>query len=215
MNQFTNPLHRWNERFSNEGYLFGRDPNQYLKEQVLHQIKLPKLANPKTLCIVDGEGRNSVWLAGQGHTVTAFDFSPIAVDKAKKLADENSVSVDFNCCGWDGFDWTPSTYDYVIGIFFQFVDPFDREKLFKQMDISLRVGGVLLIQGYGLDQLKYNTGGPGKLDHLYEEQILKDQFSNYEVLDLRTYVAEVNEGAAHKGMSSLVGMTALKSTFKN
>ncbi len=77
------------------------------------------------------------------------------------------------------------------------------------------VGGVLIIQGYGVDQLKYNTGGPGKLDHLYEEQILKDQFSNYEVLDLRTYVAEVNEGAAHKGMSSLVGMTALKSTFKN
>ena len=204
-------MNRWNERYSAEGYLFGQEPNQYLKEQILYQAKLPKPNNPKTLCLADGEGRNSVWLAQQMHSVRAFDFSHIAVEKARELARQKSVTVDFNCCGWEEFDWKEAAYDYVVGIFFQFVDPIEREKLFKLIDHTLKDGGVLIIQGYGLDQLKFKTGGPGKLDHLYDEQLLKDHFPNYELVDLQTYEAEVNEGTAHKGMSSLVGMTAVKS----
>jgi|APCry1669190731_1035312.scaffolds.fasta_scaffold17470_3 SAM-dependent methyltransferase len=210
MNGFSNPLDRWNDRFSGEDYLFGLEPNQYLKEKILYETNLPKRVRPKTLCIADGEGRNSVWLAQQGHDVSAFDFSPVAVEKAKKLAKNKSVTIDFNCCGWEDFDWKQDTYDFVIGIFFQFVEPLDRDKLFKLLSDSLKVGGVLLIQGYGLEQLKYNTGGPGKLDHLYDEKLLTNYFYNYKIIDLQTYTAEINEGSAHNGTSSLVGMTAIK-----
>jgi 2-polyprenyl-3-methyl-5-hydroxy-6-metoxy-1,4-benzoquinol methylase len=48
--------------------------------------KTPRLHKGKALSIADGEGRNSVWLASQGFVVDAFDFSPIAIEKAKKLA---------------------------------------------------------------------------------------------------------------------------------
>jgi SAM-dependent methyltransferase len=206
MNTLINPLQRWNERFSNSDYHFGVEPNDYLKQQI---SLLPKT---NTLCIADGEGRNSVWLAKQGHSVTAFDFSPVAVDKAQKLANVHNVSVSFNCCSWENFDWQPSKYDVVVGIFFQFVPPTERDKLFKYLNNSLKKDGVLVIQGYGIDQLKYNTGGPGKLDHLYDENLLKNSFSNYKILDLRTYLYEINEGTAHNGTSSLVGMTAVKVT---
>jgi hypothetical protein len=63
LTKFTNPLARWNERFSSDNYLFGEKPNQYLAD------KTPLLHKGKALSIADGEGRNSVWLASQGFVV--------------------------------------------------------------------------------------------------------------------------------------------------
>jgi hypothetical protein len=78
------------------------------------------------------------------------------------------------------------------------------------MDASLQPGGTLVIQGYTPRQLDFNTGGPGKLDHLYDENLLRQAFGHYDTLDLRTYEAEINEGAGHRGMSGLLGLTARK-----
>ena len=199
MATFINPLARWNSRFSAEGYLFGESPNAYLADMT------PSLKAGKTLSLADGEGRNSVWLAKQGFETDAFDFSPVGVQKAQQLADKHGVKVNYHCS-----DWAPHRYDNVVGVFFQFVDPASRSALFAKMDQALKPGGVLLIQGYGKDQLKYKTGGPGELDHLYDEELLLSAFSNYKVLDLKTYTAEVDEGAGHKGMSALVGFVARK-----
>jgi SAM-dependent methyltransferase len=204
MATFINPLARWNSRFSAEGYLFGESPNAYLADMT------PSLKAGKTLSLADGEGRNSVWLAKQGFETDAFDFSPVGVQKAQQLADKHGVKVNYHCSDWEAFDWAPHRYDNVVGVFFQFVDPASRSALFAKMDQALKPGGVLLIQGYGKDQLKYKTGGPGELDHLYDEELLLSAFSNYKVLDLKTYTAEVDEGAGHKGMSALVGFVARK-----
>jgi 2-polyprenyl-3-methyl-5-hydroxy-6-metoxy-1,4-benzoquinol methylase len=113
MTQFSNPLARWNERFSSEHYLFGENPNQYLAD------KTPFLQKGKALSIADGEGRNSVWLASQGFDVDAFDFSPVAIEKAQKLASKHKVKVNFHCSDWESFDWKPNQYDTIAGIFFQ------------------------------------------------------------------------------------------------
>ncbi|MDO9278199.1 MAG: class I SAM-dependent methyltransferase [Polaromonas sp.] len=204
MTTFINPLARWNSRFSAEGYLFGESPNAYLAEMT------PSLKAGKTLSLADGEGRNSVWLAKQGLDVDAFDFSPVAIQKAQQLADKHAVKVNYRCSDWESFDWAPDRYDNVVGVFFQFVNPAARSALFAKMDLALKPGGVLLIQGYGKDQLQYKTGGPRELDHLYDDELLLSAFSNYSVLDIKTYTAEVDEGAGHKGMSALVGFVAQK-----
>jgi hypothetical protein len=78
------------------------------------------------------------------------------------------------------------------------------------MDACLKPGGVLVIQGYSTEQLRFNTGGPGELDHLYDEALMRASFPGYEVLDLRTYEADIAEGSAHKGRSGLVGFVAKK-----
>ena len=78
------------------------------------------------------------------------------------------------------------------------------------MKQSIKVGGSILIQGYGLEQLKYKTGGPDKLDNLYDEDFLKDQFQGYKFLNLKTYTALLNEGSAHSGLSALIGLTVQK-----
>jgi SAM-dependent methyltransferase len=204
MTQFTNPLARWNERFSTVNYLFGEKPNQYLAD------KTPLLQKGKALCIADGEGRNSVWLASQGFEVDAFDFSPIAIEKAKKLAAKQQVMPNFHCCDWQSFDWKPNHYDTIAGIFFQFADPAPRAELFAKLHRALKPGGTLIIQGYGKDQMQYKTGGPGILENLYDEALLLASFKDYKVLDLQTYRQEVDEGPGHSGMSALVGYIGQK-----
>jgi 2-polyprenyl-3-methyl-5-hydroxy-6-metoxy-1,4-benzoquinol methylase len=204
MTQFSNPLARWNERFSTVNYLFGEKPNQYLAD------KTALLQKGKALSIADGEGRNSVWLASQGFDVDAFDFSPVAIEKAKKLANKQQVSVNFHCSDWESFDWKAKHYDTIAGIFFQFADPGSRTELFEKLNFALKPGGTLIIQGYGKDQMHYKTGGPGILENLYDEALLLTSFKDYKVLDLQTYLQEVDEGPGHSGMSALVGYVGQK-----
>ena len=179
-------------------------PNTYLAE------KTPLLHKGKALCIADGEGRNSVWLASQGFEVDAFDFSPVAVSKAEDLAAKNSVYVNFKCSDWESFHWKHNHYDTIAGIFFQFADPGPRRDLFEKLHYSLKPGGTLIIQGYGKEQLNYKTGGPGILENLYDEELLLTSFPGYKVLDLITYKQEIDEGHGHSGMSALVGFVGQK-----
>jgi cyclopropane fatty-acyl-phospholipid synthase-like methyltransferase len=206
---FNDALARWNERFCRPQYVFGEAPNAYLREMS------PLLAPGRSLAVADGEGRNSVWLAERCWQVEAFDFSPFAVDKAASLTRRRGVDMaarlQLNCCSWEAFEWRAGRYDNVVAIFIQFASPEEREELFKRMDATLKPGGVLLILGYGAEQLRHNTGGPGVLENLYDETLLRRSFAGYEVLDLRSYEAELDEGPGHAGRSALVGMVARKS----
>lgn len=204
MSAFNNPQQTWNQRFSAEHYVFGESPNAYLQSQAVH------LSQGNALAVADGEGRNGVWLAQQGLQVDAFDFSENAIRKARTLAQDRQVAVNFVCSDWQSFDWRPAHYDNVVGIFFQFAPPEERAALFAHMLSSLRPGGTLIIQGYTPRQLDFNTGGPGKLAHLYDEALMLDTFGHLDILDLRTYEANITEGTGHKGMSGLLGLTARK-----
>lgn len=203
--KFANPSERWNWRFSDaQGFLFGEEPNAYLAAQ---EKFLPK---GKALAIADGEGRNSVWLAQQGLKVDAFDLSPVAIEKATGLANRRQVQVNFMCSEWQSFDWKPNYYDLVAGIFFQFVDPQGRAELFQHLIDCLKPGGILIIQGYGMRQLEYKTGGPNELDHLYSVELMQELLPGFEFLDLVSYEKEIQEGTGHDGMSSLIGVVAKK-----
>lgn len=204
MTAFNSPLNTWNQRFATDQYIFGEAPNAYLCKQAEH------LQAGSALAVADGEGRNGVWLAEQGLKVDAFDFSENAIQKARLLAERRMQTVQWHCSDWQSFNWKPLHYDNVVGIFFQFATSLERKALFTKMDSSLKSGGTLIIQGYTPAQLQFKTGGPGKLDHMYDESMLREAFTHYDIIDLQTYEAEINEGTAHKGMSGLLGMTARK-----
>ena len=204
MTAMTNPQATWNKRFSTPEYIFGEEPNAFLVAQAA------RCGQGHALALADGEGRNSVWLARQGWTVDAFDFSAPAVDKARALAAKHGLSPNFTHSDWQSFQWKPSHYDLVVGIFFQFATPDERSELFEKIKHSLKPGGVVLIQGYGKNQLSHNTGGPGRLEHLYDEDLLRQAFADFEVQVCETYETTLHEGAAHSGMSALVGFVARK-----
>ena len=65
----------WHKRFSTDEYVFGKEPNEF----VVEAAKL--MPKGKVLCIAEGEGRNSVYLASLGFDVTAWDYAQAGLDK--------------------------------------------------------------------------------------------------------------------------------------
>ena len=203
---FSDGADFWNKRFDTPDYIFGKAPNEYLQAQATSHLK----RGDSVLCVADGEGRNSGWLATQGMRVDAFDLSEVALGKAGALATEESVQVQFSLASSDTWDWRPNHYDAVVGIFIQFADPVMRVRLFAQMISTLRPGGVLILQGYTPKQLVFKTGGPSILEHLYTEDMIRDLIGNLEIIDLCVYEKMLSEGPKHTGMSALLGLVARK-----
>jgi SAM-dependent methyltransferase len=198
-------LARWNQRFAAAEYVFGTAPNAFLAAHA----GLFK-AGQRALCVADGEGRNSVWLAEQGLEVTAFDFSPVALDKARRLAAGRGVSVRYELASVEDWRWRAGEFDVVVAIFIQFVVPAARRVLFERMSASLAPGGLLLVEGYTPAQLKYGTGGPKQVDQLYTEELLRQAFGSLEIVELKAYEAELDEGTRHRGMSAVIDLVARK-----
>jgi SAM-dependent methyltransferase len=195
----------WDQRFATETYIFGIEPNVFLTaHQALFKPGLQVLA------VADGEGRNGVWLAEQGCEVLSIDISPIAIDKARKLADKRGVSVQFECTDLMNWSWPQQAFDAVVCIFIQFATPAERKTLFDGFWSTLKPGGVLLLEGYGVKQLQYTSGGPGKLENLYTLDMLRTAFRGWEIDTLREYEAELDEGPRHSGMAALVDLVARK-----
>jgi SAM-dependent methyltransferase len=195
----------WNERYANEDYLFGTEPAAFLVAQARH---LPRGA--RVLCVADGEGRNSTWLAAQGHEVTAFDPAPNALAKARRLAEARGVTVDFREADVEDWPWEEGAVDAVVAIFIQFAPPDLRARLFADMARTLQPGGVLLLHGYAPRQVDYGTGGPPHAENMYTLELLRAAFPGWEVLHAADYDAKIDEGAGHSGRSGLIDFVARK-----
>ena len=202
---FTDPALTWNERFATADYHFGEEPNAYLRENLVH---LPPAG--RVLCVADGEGRNSVWLAGRGFAVDAFDIAERGVAKARALALRHGVTVHFEVASADDWHWPVDAYDAVAAIFVQFADPAMRARLFDHMIRALKPGGILILQGYTPKQLEFKTGGPPEVSHLYTAELLREAFASLEILELREYEGDLAEGTRHRGRSAVIGMVARK-----
>jgi len=200
---FADAAATWNRRYAGEAFLFGTEPNAWLRE---HVAALPPAG--RVLCVADGEGRNSVWLARQGFRVEAFDIAETAVAKARSFARREGASVDFAVADVATLAWPEAVYDAVVAIFIQFADPDLRARLFAGMQRCLKPGGVLVLQGYTPRQIEYGTGGPPFASHMYTEPLLRESFADLDMLELREYEAEVAEGTGHRGRSALIGLVA-------
>ncbi len=200
---FTDAAATWNGRFAGDDYLFGTEPNAWLKAHV--GVWPP---GGRVLCVADGEGRNSVWLARQGFVVDAFDIAEAGVAKARRLAQQQGVAVNYAVADCDHYAWPQGTCDGVAAIFIQFADPAQREHLLARMVASLKPGGTLVLQGYTPKQLEYRTGGPPFASHLYTPAMLREAFTELQIGLLREYEADVAEGSGHCGLSALIGLVA-------
>ena len=196
---------RWNQRFAGEGYYFGTEPNAFLVSQ-----RDRFRAGQRALAVADGEGRNGVWLAKLGLEVLSVDFSPIALAKARKLAAAEGVSLATEEADLRSWDWGAARFDVVVAIFIQFATPTERAAIFAGMKAALKLGGLLLLQGYGVRQLEYRTGGPSQIEHLYSADLLRSAFADMKILHLAEHDAEIHEGSGHNGLSALVDLVAQK-----
>jgi SAM-dependent methyltransferase len=192
----------WDTRYATEDYLFGTEPAAFLTREA---PRLP--AASRVLCVADGEGRNSVHLAGLGHAVTAFDMSPNAVAKARRLAEARGVAADFRVASLGDWDWS-RTWDAVVAIFIQFLGPEARTDAFARIAGAVRPGGLLLLHGYAPRQVEYGTGGPPDAENMYTLDLLRDAFAGWEELHAADYDAVIEEGRGHAGRSRLIDFVA-------
>lgn len=201
------PRDFWESRYASAGddFVFGQAPNDFL---VRESHRLP--VGCDVLSVADGEGRNSVFLAEQGHQVHALEFAPSAIAKARSLAAARSVRVEVIEADVFAWDWPEAAYDAVVAVFIQFADPVARERLFERMLEALRPEGLFLLQGYTPRQIEFGTGGPSAVENLYTEQWLLEMFSAHELVLMRTHESIIEEGAGHSGLSALVDVVVRK-----
>lgn len=195
----------WDERYAGEHYLFGTEPNAFLASQQ-HLLK-PGMS---CLAVADGEGRNGVWLAQQGLNVLSVEASPVALAKAKKLADVRGVAVEFEQADLESWEWGGNRFDVVAAIFIQFAGPGLREQMFEHIKRCLKPGGLLLLQGYSPRQLEFKTGGPSAVENLYTGPLLRELFAEMEWVHFAEHDSILHEGEGHSGKSALIDLVARK-----
>lgn len=196
----------WNDRYAGaDGYLFGTAPALFLTENPW------VLAGAgRALCVADGEGRNSVEVARAGWQVTAFDLSPVAVDRARALAREAGVAVDTRVDDLENDAWADGSFDLVLGIFVQVFGDERKLPLLHRIGRAVKPGGRLALHGYRPEQLAFGTGGPPSAANMYTEDELRAVFEGWQIERLAGYDREVQEGRGHSGMSALIDLVARK-----
>lgn len=121
-----------------------------------------------------GAGRDSVYLAQQGISMTAIDSLPRNVVKARQLAAYYQCDIEFALS--DIHQWQPQeTFDLIV------VVRFLSRALFEKLKLWLNPGGFLLYQTFmqGAEQF----GGPKNPNYLLQENELAEFFSDFAVLE--------------------------------
>ncbi|VGO17817.1 Tellurite methyltransferase [Pontiella desulfatans] len=194
----------WDERYSADEYIFGTEPNDFLGTNV------GKLKPGSVLCLADGEGRNSVYLAKQGFNVTAVDMSLVGLEKARKLASDNGVEIETVHADLNDFAIEPNRWDNVVSIFCHLPESL-RQKVHEASAKSLTDGGVFLLEAYTVEQLKTSgTGGPPVPELLFSAEMLKQDFQALDIVQALETEREVNEGTKHSGPAAVVQFIARK-----
>ncbi|HOO50823.1 MAG TPA: class I SAM-dependent methyltransferase [Alphaproteobacteria bacterium] len=187
----------WDERYTGEAYVYGVEPNDFLKDHVGH---LPR--GGRVLCLSEGEGRNAVFLAEQGFDVWSVDFSSVAREKALALAVARGVALHYDVSPLSNYDFGIGQWDAIVSIFAH-TDAATREDVWSKIVPSLTEGGVFFLEGYHPQQIlgEYKSGGPPSVDMMVTPEMLHQSFSA--LVCEHDFCGErpVIEGVGHSGLA--------------
>lgn len=195
----------WDERYRQAEYVYGERPNAFFAQE-LARLPLPP---GKALFPAEGEGRNAVHAASKGWEVTAFDLSQGGKEKALQLAERVGVSIRYEVCSLEGFDFAEASYDLIVGCYTHF-EPAMRQLLHQQMIYSLKPGGIVIYEAFDKAQLGNTSGGPKSLDMLYSQEMLKTDFAALDISSILQCTVLLEEGSYHEGEAEVVRMMAQK-----
>jgi len=196
-------MNPWDERYAEEGWVFGTEPNDFLREQA-HLIP-----EGRVLCLGEGEGRNSVFLAELGYEVVGVDRSQVGMDKAQALANERGVFVETVVSSVEDFDLREGEWEGIVSVFFH-LPPELRRRVHGAVVQGLAPGGILILEAYTPRQLAFGTGGPPDADRLMTVELLVEELDGLEVLVARETEREVHEGRMHHGLGSVVQFVGIR-----
>lgn len=186
----------WDQRFAEPGYKYGTEPNAFLKESALHFPPTSRVLVPG-----DGEGRNGVWLAEQGHCVTSVDNSAVGLKKAQALAGSRGVGLQTLLV--DLAEWAPdvASLDAVVLIYVHLPSAF-RAQAHRALAQGLKPGGWMVLEAFHPLQLQHRSGGPQDADMLYTPEQLSAEFAGL-LTSVQAWHGEttLSEGPGHQGLA--------------
>ncbi len=203
--KFSKP---WDERYSNEEYVYGVEPNKYLQQQI------NKFPSGKILFAAEGEGRNAVYAATLGWDVHAFDISTEGRKKALELARCNNATINYSVGELPELDYYPESFDAIALIYAHF--PAQIKSQYHQLlHTYLKKDGLIIFEGFSKNHLTYKkenpkVGGPNDLDMLFSVEEIKNDFSNYAIIELEETAIQLHEGLFHNGTGSVIRFTGKK-----
>ena len=193
----------WNEKFKDENYYYGTEPNQFLKS-FAHLFK----PGAKILSLGDGEGRNAVFLSKKEFNLTASDASSTGLEKLSQLAASEGAEVTTRYEDIVTGDWDTLKWDSIINIFCHLPKE-QRFIVYDKIKKSLNPGGIFLTEMFSIEQLHYKSGGPPDIDMLLTQEEFTDYFSDFKIIYTAKELIELDEGR-HQGKSSVIRFIAEK-----
>ncbi|MGL4631283.1 MAG: class I SAM-dependent methyltransferase [Leadbetterella sp.] len=198
----------WNERYGNEDFAYGVEPNTFLESQ------LPLFEKGSILFPAEGEGRNAIFAAKQGWQVSAFDLSLEGKKKADLLAKNNQVRIDYQVGEFDEINYKSEQFDAIALIYAHFSAE-TKSEYHQKLSTYLKKGGVVIFEAFSKSHLKYNTtnpavGGPKDLGMLFSLEEIKADFSNFKIILLEETDVDLNEGSFHNGTGSVIRFVGKK-----
>lgn len=191
----------WDERYNAPDFVYGTRPNEFLAETA------ERMPDGPVLCLAEGEGRNAVWLAEQGREVTAVDFSPVGLEKARRLAAERGVTIRCVCADLAHYRIEPATWAGIVAIFAHLPAEV-RRCVHRQVVGGLRPGGLFILEAYTPAQLDYGTGGPPVAELTMDLATVEAELDGLEFEIARETEREVVEGRYHTGTGHVVQIAA-------
>ena len=199
------PADRWEAKYgADTEYVYGTKPNDFLRESVAG------MAPGSALCLADGEGRNGVYLAELGHTVTSVDLTNAGMAKAARLASDRGVELTTVVADLADYDLGESKWDLIVSIFAHLPPPI-RAGVHAAIAKSLKPGGRLILEAYTPDQVGRGTGGPPVPELTMTADGLRNELIGLPIDSCIEKVRSVVEGPGHTGDGAVVQLIATKS----
>lgn len=201
-------IEKWNDRYRQEAFAYGEQPNNFLKRE------LEKLGPGVILFPAEGEGRNAVFAAKLGWSVFAFDVSEEGKKKALLLAEKNKVTIDYQVGELQTLNYKPGQFDVIALIYAHF--PAETKSMYHTMlNPFLRKGGLVIFEAFSKKHIEYNSknekiGGPKEIEMLFSMDELKNDFPNYEIIEMAEKEIELSEGLFHNGKGSVIRFVGRK-----
>jgi SAM-dependent methyltransferase len=193
----------WNERYQTEDFIYGKEPNDFLRAASL------KVPPGRVLCLAEGEGRNAVFLAGQGHDVTAVDAAAVGLQKARRLAKERRVRINTEVADLGQYDLGQANWDLIVSIFCH-VPQEIRTELHRKVVFALKPGGLFILEAYTPAQLAFGTGGPPTPELMMSLAALRTELAGLSFEHALETERKVVEGTHHSGRGAVVQLIARK-----
>ncbi len=191
----------WNERYNEAEYVFGTEPNDFLR-QIFENIP----AGGKVLCLAEGEGRNAVFLAEQGYKVTAMDLSEVGLNKALKLASDKGVDIKIEVADLADYQFGEAQWDGIVSIWAHLPESV-RQYVHAQITPALKPAGVFILEAYTEQQLTMEAvgGPPATQKERFESlAILRTELADLEEVIGTEKLRMISEGKRHQGLSAVV-----------